>query len=208
MGYIRKIRTLILLGLLLFVSNGFAQNAENIIKAFSDSYALEKEGKYSAAAETIKKVYADDSYEINLRLGWLNYNAGLYTESASYYRKSVKLMPYSIEAKLGLVLPVYAQGNLTEVINVYNDILKIDKMNYTALYRLGAINYGRKDYTKAYSYFEKVINMYPFDYDAINMFAWTNFRLGKLREAKVLFTKALMNNPDDGSAKLGLEEIK
>ncbi|MEA3503807.1 MAG: tetratricopeptide repeat protein [Bacteroidota bacterium] len=208
MESIKNIRTLILAGLLFLAGNGFAQSSNNIIQAFSDSYTQEKEGKYSTAIETIKKVYAEDSYEINLRLGWLNYNAGLYTESASYYRKAVTLMPYSIEAKLGLVLPVYAQGNLTEVINVYRDILKIDKMNYTANYRLGAINYGRENYTKAYVYFEKLINMYPFDYDAINMFAWTNFRQGKLREAKVLFTKALMNNPNDESAKLGLEKIK
>ena len=40
------------------------------------------------------------------------------------------------------------------------------------------------------------------------MFGWTNFRLGKLREAKVLFQKTLLYNPYDESAKLGLEKIK
>ena len=208
MDFIKKTKLLIFALLIFIGSNGFAQNFESTLEAFSESYKQEAEGKYTQAAETIKKVYNENSYEINLRLGWLKYNAGMYKESASYYRKAVKLMPFSIEAKLGLVLPVYAMGNLTEVINTYYDILKIDQMNYTANYRLGAIYYGRENYTKAYAFFEKIINMYPFDYDAMNMFGWTNFRLGKLREAKVLFQKTLLYNPYDESAKLGLEKIK
>lgn len=208
MDFLKRTK-LIIFALLVFIgSNAFAQKFEPTLEAFSDSYKQEAEGKYTKAAESIKKVYIEDSYEINLRLGWLKYNAGMYKESASYYRKAVKLMPFSIEGKLGLVLPVYAMGNLTEVINVYYDILKIDEMNYTANYRLGAIYYGRENYTKAYTFFEKIINMYPFDYDAMNMFAWTNYRLEKLREAKVLFQKALLYNPYDESAKLGLEKIK
>jgi Flp pilus assembly protein TadD len=50
--------------------------------------------------------------------------------------------------------------------------------------------------------------MYPFDYDALHMFGWTNYRLGKLREAKVLFNKTLMNRPDDKSALEGLGLIQ
>ena len=208
MDFLKRIKLLIFALLVFIGSNSFAQNFDVTLDAFSKSYEQANGGEYSSAIETLKKVYNSDSYEINLRLGWLNYNAGLYTESASYYRKAVELMPYSVEAKLGLVLPVYAMGNLTEVINVYYDILKIDKMNYTANYRLGAIYYGRENYTKAYTFFEKVLNMYPFDYDALNMFAWTNLKLEKLREAKVLFQKALLYKPTDESAKLGLENIK
>jgi len=40
------------------------------------------------------------------------------------------------------------------------------------------------------------------------MLAWTNFKLGKLREAKVLFQKALLISPDDESATEGLNLIK
>jgi TolA-binding protein len=90
---------------------------------------------------------------------------------------------------------------------LYFDILRIDPGNYTANYRLGSIYYGREDYTNAYKYFEKIANMYPFDHDALLMFAWTHFRLGKLREAEVLFNKVLMNKPDDESAAEGLELI-
>lgn len=201
-------KSIIIIALALFTLAGYAQNYTKIREAFKESYTLENEGDYSSAIDKVKEVYDEDSYEVNLRLGWLNYNAGMYTESASFYRRAISLMPYSIEAKFGLALPVYAQGNVDEVIRIYKDILKIDAKNYTANYRLGTIYYGKEDYTTAFNYFEKLVNMYPFDYDALHMFGWTNYRLGKMREAKVLFNKALMNKPDDSSAKEGLEMIK
>ena len=73
---------------------------------------------------------------------------------------------------------------------------------------MGLIYYGKEDFTTAFKYFEKVVNLYPFDYDSLIMFAWTNFKLGKYREAKVLFNKALMNKPNDSSALEGLSLIK
>jgi len=175
---------------------------------FSSSYALETAGKYTAAIDALKKHYDESSYEINVRLGWLNYMAGLFTESTTYYTRAIALMPYSIEARLGYVYPASAMGNWDLVISKYQEILRIDACNYSAGYRLGAIYYSRKDYASAYKFFEKLVNMYPFDYDALHMFAWTNFQMGKLREAKVLFNKTLLNKPGDASTLEGLGLIK
>ena len=117
-------------------------------------------------------------------------------------------MPMSIEARLGFVLPAAALGNWNQVVTRYNEVLKIDPNHYTVNYRMGLIYYGRLDYQTAYKYFEKIANLYPFDYDALLMFGWTNFKLGKLREAKVLFGKALLNKPGDASAREGYDLIK
>jgi tetratricopeptide (TPR) repeat protein len=145
---------------------------------------------------------------VNLRLGWLHYNAGLYKESMTYYQTAINLMPVSIEARLGYVYPAAAFGNMTEVINQYTKILEIDPQNSTANYRMGYIYYDKKDYATAYKYFEKVVNLYPFGYDGLLMFAWTNFQLGKTREAQVLFNKVLLTSPGDKSATQGLSLIK
>jgi tetratricopeptide (TPR) repeat protein len=203
----KKIRLSIVLMLLFFSSASvFAQTA--VINAFKKSYALEKKGEFKKAAEEMKKVYDANSYEINLRLGWLDYQAGLFTESATYYKKAVDLMPYSEEAKFGLIYPKAALGKWDEVISLYNKILANNPNNTTANYRLGLIYYGQKNYTKAYKYFNKVVNLYPFGYDGLLMLAWTNFQQGKLREAKVLFNKVLMYSPNDKSALEGLNLIK
>ena len=101
-----------------------------------------------------------------------------------------------------------SMGNWDMVIDQYNKILAIDPNNTVTLYRLGLISYDKKDYNQAYQYFEKVVNLYPFDYQSVVMLAWTNYRLGKTREAKILFNKALLYYPDDASAKEGLGLIK
>jgi tetratricopeptide (TPR) repeat protein len=185
-----------------------SQDYKTLQDAFSSSYTLETAGKYTAAVDAIKKHYDESSYEINVRLGWLNYLAGLFTESTTYYARAITLMPYSIEARLGYAYPASAMGNWEQVIAKYQEILKIDPSHYTATYKLGAIYYSRKDYAAAYKLFEKLVNMYPFDYDALHMLAWTNYQMGKLREAKVLFNKTLLNRPGDASALEGLGLIK
>jgi len=185
----------------------FSQN-KDLEKAFSDSYTMETNGEYTKAIETLKKVYVESSYETNLRLGWLNYSAGLFTESMAFYQKSIDLMPYSIEAKLGLVYPASALGNWNLVAKTYEDILHLDPANYTANYKLGLIYYGREEFSKAFSNFQKVVNYYPFDYNSSLMFAWTNYKLGKTREAKILFEKVLLLSPNDKSATEGLRLIK
>lgn len=207
MEIIKKLAAVVLF---FWIASGhaIAQDYKALQEAFSSSYTLETAKKYTSAIETLKKVYTESSYELNLRLGWLHYLAGSYAESTNYYAKCIKLMPYSIEARLGFAQPAFAMGNLNQVEAKYLEILKIDASNYSALYRLGSIYYGRKDYTQAYRIFEKLVNMYPFDYDALHMFAWTNYRTGKLREAKVLFNKALLNKPNDVSAQEGLNLIK
>jgi tetratricopeptide (TPR) repeat protein len=185
-----------------------AQDYTKLTAAFSDSYAKEKLEKYGEAVAALKAYYDANSYEINLRLGWLTYLQGQFAESLGYYNKAVELMPYAIEPRFGLVLPASSLGNWDMVIAQYNKILAIDPNNTVTLYRLGLISYDKKDYKQAYQYFEKVVNFYPFDYQSVIMLGWTNYRLGKTREARILFHKALLYYPEDSSAKEGLSLIK
>jgi tetratricopeptide (TPR) repeat protein len=183
-------------------------NFKSIEDAFESSYLLQDKANYSGAIAAIKAVYDENSYEINVRLGWLNYLGGFFTESAAYYQKAIKLKPYAIEPKLGFAYPAAALGNWDQVIAQYNDILKIDPQNTIANYRLGSIYYGKLDYAAAEKYLEKVVNLYPFDYDSNILYAWTNLKLGKNREAQVLFHKVLMMRPNDTSALEGMGLIK
>ena len=203
---LRKISTLCIIVLLTFQLN--AQDNSGLVSAFSSSYTHETKGEYTKAVDVLKRVYDESSYEINLRLGWLSYQSGLFSESIGYYNKAIVLMPLSIEARLGFVLPASSAGNWDQVITRYNEVLRLDPNHYTVNYRMGLIYYGRKDYQTAFRYFERIANLYPFDYDAILMLGWTDFQLGKLREAKVLFQKTLLNRPNDSSATEGLGLIK
>lgn len=178
------------------------------LAAYKQSYIQEEKSEYAAAVASIKSIYTADSYEANLRLGWLCYLAGQLSESITYYGLATSLKPYALEPRFGMAYPAYALGKMDEVKAQYIKILEIDPQNTLANYRMGLIFYYAGSYDKAELYFEKVVNLYPFDHDSLLMFAWSKLKLQKYKEAKVLFTKVLMNTPDDASALEGLSYIK
>lgn len=184
------------------------QDMTLLTREFDSSYTYEESGLYTKAIETINRHYDPGSYEINVRLGWLNYQAGMHTASMEYYQKAILLKPYAIEPRLGYVNPASTVGNWNQVLEQYIKILEVDPMNTYVNYKVGLIYYYREQYDTALPYFEKVANLYPFDYDSTIMYAWTSYKLGKLREARVLFQQALLIQPGDASATEGLGLIQ
>lgn len=207
MEILRSFTLSVVLGLLC-MSIGSAQTAEQKQKAFKLSYSNEYKGDYAAAIRDLQRVCTADSYECNLRLGWLHYSLKKYQVSMEYYQKAIDLRKYSVEARLGYITPANAAKLLDKAYVKYEEILKIDPYNSLANYWVGVNYYSIKKYDIAAKYFELVVNMYPFDYDANNMLGWTYLSLGKTGEAKLLFEIALLNKPDDASAKEGLNKCK
>jgi len=198
---------------LLIVSQIYAQKSgsfsnDDLQNAFKLSYKYEARGQYKEAIDALTPVYSGSNYEVNLRLGWLNYLNLQHKEAMQYYQTAMKVMPYSIEARLGYVNPAAALEDWTKVADMYNEILNIDPNNTSVLYKLGTIYYYRPDYQKAYNCFEKIINLYPCDYSTVLMFAWANFQLGRGGDAEALFNKVLLLSPNDASALEGLGLLK
>ena len=205
MGILRKI---IVIGIFVFLGTTFNYAQESfsqIHNAFSKSYELEAQGNFQIAINELKSVYEEDCYELNLRLGWLNYMAGSFNESMAFYQKSMALMPYADEPKFGYIFPLTALGRWDEVIGVYNKILKNSPHNTKAMYYLGTIYYNRLQFDKAILYFKQIVDLYPFDYDGLIMYAWTKLKLGNKKEAKDLFQKVLLIKPNNASATEGLD---
>lgn len=203
------LKSKLVFGLLFMISLTIqAQSFEKQMTAFENSYRFEENGKYNEAVQEILNIYNENSYEHNLRLAWLNYVSGRFTESLPYYQKCFTLKPLAIEARFGYINPAAALGNWTQVENQYQEILRIDPQNTLANYRMALLAYGREDYMTSLRYLNKVINLYPFDYDTVILLAWTELKLGKLREARVMFQKALLIRPGDSSASEGLNLVK
>lgn len=185
-----------------------AQSQASLESAFSNSYESEQAGKYMNAIKDLRPVYRSDAYFVNIRMGWLYYLAKQYSESIRYYNIAIALNPYAIEARFGCIKPLSAVENWESVKNQYVQILRIDPQNTLANYWLGVIYYNKKNYQAAEKLFEKVINLYPLDYDSIIMLAWTKLNLGRTVDAKLLFNQALVIRPNDKSASDGLKKIK
>lgn len=199
---------LVLIFVTLLGSSAMAQETEAMKSAFEESYTYETDGNYSDAIKALKNVYDPASYHINLRLGWLSYLSGQFTESSAYYRKAIELKSYAIEARFGLTYPASAMGNWAQVKDQYIKILELDPQNTKANYYFGLMLYETGEYAKAARHFEKVVNLYPFDSESVLMYAWSNFQLGKTREAEILFNEVLLIDPDNESALEGLDLIK
>ena len=191
----------------LFCMSLQAQNKE-VAAAFGRSYEYEYAKKYDAAIAEFNSVYLTTSYEMNLRLGWLNYLAGKNKESISYYQKASANMPAATEPKWAIITVYTKLENWTEIEKTYLSILKLDAKNATANYNLGSIYYYRKNYVEAKKYFDVSLNQTPFGYNYLLMSAWTNYFLGNKSNASVLFNKVLLYAPNDASALEGLGLIK
>lgn len=194
--------------IVLIAFTGQAQVNDNVLKAFKASYANEYKGNYSGAVADMQKAYMADSYEINLRLGWLCYQAKQFTQSLDYYQKAIDLRKYSVEARLGYIKPANELKKYDKVYEMYEEILKIDPYNSVANYWVGVSYYQLKKYDIAVKYLELVVNMYPFDYDANHTLGWTYLALGRTADAGIVFTHALYNRPGDASATDGLSKCK
>jgi tetratricopeptide (TPR) repeat protein len=194
----------IILAIVLF--SGTIKAQDNAETAFSKSYTFEYDTQYAKAIEALLALKTE-SYEINLRLGWLEYLSKDYAKSETYYKKALELEPNSIEARFGHVLPVYALGNMNSVLAIYTDILKLDPNNSIVNYRMAYIYYTKKDYVNAMTYVSKVIKAYPFDFDSNLLAGKIMLDQGKKPEAKKYFIKALEYNPQSEDAKSAIKKV-
>jgi tetratricopeptide (TPR) repeat protein len=185
----------------------FAQ--DNTISAFSKSYGYEISKEYSKAIHELDVVYVNDSYTINLRLGWLHYLNGDYIKSQTYYNKAIVLKPTSIEARLGYAYPAAALKNWNDVVANYEEILKINPNHSQTNYKLAYIyHYIKKDNATALTYLTKVLELYPFDIDANYLMAKTQLNMGNIKEAKAAIIIALQYNSSSKEALKIYETVK
>ncbi len=201
-------KTFITLLLLTFSITISAQTIKEQQEAFAASYKNEEARKYPLAIVDIEKIYIESSYEINVRLGWLSYLQGDYLSSIKYYKIALEILPYSIQAKFGYILPLAAMGNWNKVISMYKEVLKTDPQNSYANFKLGVIYYERAEYPIAKQHAEKVANMYPYDNDSVVLLAWINLKMEDYRKAEILFNKSLLISPQNASALEGIKHIK
>jgi len=135
-------QTFFTFALVFFINITFGQN--QISASFSESYSHEYNKEYKKAIETLDKIYDANSYEINLRLGWLNYLNGDFVKSKNYYSNAMKLKPKSIEAKLGYAYPAAATESWDDLLKLYKNLVlsRIANEKCKKLQRTGRMGNG------------------------------------------------------------------
>lgn len=171
--------------------------AWSAVDPWTESYRLEALTQYGSAAKSIEKVISDNpknEFAI-LRHGWLSYLRGAHNESIRDYQKALDINPQSLDARLGLMLPLIAQQRWREVASHANKVLKVAPWNYYAHMRLMISEEGEKKWDTLAKHAQKVNQRYPSDATVLVYLARANDWLKNNKAARRAYEQVLARVP-------------
>lgn len=167
------------------------------VDPWTESYRLEALTQYQNAAKSLEIVIKDNprhEFAI-LRQGWLNYLQGAHNEAIRDYQKALDINPNSLEARLGLTLPLIAQQRWREVASHVDKVLKVAPWNYYAHVRLMMSEEGEKKWDTLASHAKNVSQRYPSDATILVYLARANVWLKNDKEARRAYEQVLERVP-------------
>jgi len=177
-------------------------SALDIQKAYYKSYNYEKMGDYKDSIKSLIPVYKKfpKGYTLNLRLGYLFFLEKKYNNSIEHYKKAANIVPYSVEAKFGLIKNYLKKGKFDNALTITNSIIKMDYYNYYGnYYQLIALKQkGQRD--DAIKVANKMLALYPTDVMYLQELAKLIYEKDK-KKAKKLFEDILILDPNNVAAK-------
>lgn len=177
-------------------------------EAWKSSYKLEAAGKYTEAIAAIDPVPANGpAAELKtLRRGWLYYLLGNFNESIREYRYAGERNGESVDARLGVTLPLLAQKRWREAEQNAREALKLAPNNYTGLLRLTVALEGQRDWEKMAKTAISMTASYPSDATAYVYLARAYAWLSKRNEAIAAYNAVLARYPGHLEAKTYIEQ--
>ncbi len=199
----KKYLTALILICLFSSGISLAASSGDVPKAYSDSYRFEKMGAYQDAIKAIMPLYRrhPDQYLLNLRLGWLYYLAGRNGDSTVYYRRAVKILPGSIEARLGLSLPLMAKADWSGVEELMYQVIRSDHYNFYGNLRLAKALRLQKKPSLAEKVTRKMLDLYPSSVDFLVELGADLTAQGKKQKAIQIFNTVLLLDPQNVAAR-------
>lgn len=171
--------------------------AWSAVDPWTESYRLESLTQFDRAAKSLEEIIKDNpknEFAI-LRHGWLSYLRGAHNESIRDYQKALDLNPDSLDARLGLMLPLIAQQRWREVASHANKVLKEAPWNYYAHVRLMISEEGEKKWDTLAKHAKKVSQRYPSDATVLVYLARANDWLKNDKEASRAYGQVLERIP-------------
>lgn len=194
--------------ILLITVHLFALTDAEISEAYHKSYNYEKIQNYGDAIKALLPVFQEypQTYTVNLRLGWLYYLNGNFANALDHYDRAIKIAPYSLEAKLGRLLPLLAQEKYKDVEKEAFRILNVDYYNYYGNLRLCYALRMQQKFDVAEKIALKMLTVYPIDVSFLSEYALTKVGQGDMAEARRVFASILVLDPENVTAKTYLQQ--
>ena len=165
--------------------------------AWSQSYELEFAGKYADAAklfDPLLKKEPDNEFA-RLRRAWLHYLAGDYNDSQGDYKKALQANPRSLDAQVGLTLPLLAQQRWKEAGIIARQALEVAPWNYYAHLRLLVAEEGQRQWQTLREHSDQLHERYPSDATILVYRARAHYWLGNMKGARENYLQVLQRVP-------------
>lgn len=165
--------------------------------AWQESYTLEHAGKYPQAAAVLETLLRDSpNHEFAMmRRGWLNYLQGKYNDALRDYNQVLALNPRSLEARLGLTLPLLAQQRWKEAAAEARKVIAVSPWDYTAHVRLLVCEEGEKNWAELARHAAELAQRYPSDATGLVYLARAEAWLGDKAKARAAYAQVLERYP-------------
>ena len=195
--------TVFLCLMMFLASSANAQEA-----AWQSSYQLEAAGKYTEAIAALDSIPANgpDAELKVLRRGWLYYLPGNFSDSIREYRLAIERNGKSMDARLGVILPLLAQKRWREAEQSARAALDLSPNNYTGLLRLTLALEGQREWGSMAKTAGILVANYPSDATAYVYLARAYAWLNKREEAIAAYSAVLSRYPGHLEAKAFLEK--
>lgn len=184
------------LALIALLGSGVA-SAQSNDSAWQESYALESAKKYAEAAAALSPVLrASPDHEFALtRRAWLTYQQGHYNDALLDYRRVIELNPQSLDARLGMILPLIAQQRWREVAVEAHKVIALSPWDYTAHVRLMLSEEGEHKWDELLQHATELSARYPTDATVLVYLARTEAKKGNKKNARLAYAKVLERMP-------------
>jgi len=172
------------------------------INPWAESYRLESLYQYEAANNALNAIANKDPNNelLLLRRGWLEYLSGNHSKSIEYYKKAASVNGQSLEAQLGMILPLMAQQRWREAAASANKVLETAPWNYHAHIRLMACEQALKQWSTLEKHAQQVAARYPTDASVWVFLGRARHHLGNKDGASSAYDKVLQLVPDNFEA--------
>jgi tetratricopeptide (TPR) repeat protein len=201
-------RHFFLLLIFAFLTAIYASETDALVERMKDSYTREAAGDYQGAFTALGTVRLGQpqEYLLQLRSGWLLYCLGHYQRAILSYEAAIQRSPQSIEAKLGLILPLIANGTWDEVERVSHLVLRSDPNNFTANRWLIESYLAQGHPREASDITERLIERFPADPTIMELLARSRSARMDRTGARDAYQRLLLLSPSNVAALTALKE--
>lgn len=178
---------------------------------WAKSYTLETSGKYKEAAAIIEPFLKGSGgateYAL-LRYGWLNYLLRNHNDATRSYEKALQQNPKSIDAHLGITLPLLAQQLWEDAARHAKLALKASPWDFTAHQRLLESEEGSRHWSMMKKHASELAARYPSSAIPWIYLARAEAWLGDYEAAKRAYIRVLRRLPSNLEASVYLNKSK